>query len=164
MHNGPSGTTWSTSELPDGLCARSAPPSSGSASREDSAAAPTVGASMPEVMSAAAAGSPAAPLEGEEAGLDMADFEELLDHLKTSEYMPGDFVFRCRASSEARAASNAGWSFCVQVSYCSEARRAKTYYTYLRQFGLRRFDLIVRVCLFFLPLLSGKHFGRFLYK
>ncbi|CAM9571828.1 unnamed protein product, partial [Hapterophycus canaliculatus] len=32
---------------------------------------------------------------GEEEGLDMSDFEELLlDHLKTSEYPPGEFVFR----------------------------------------------------------------------
>lgn len=37
---------------------------------------------------------------GEE-GLDMADFEELLDHLKTSVYPPGEFVFRLVCSTYA---------------------------------------------------------------
>lgn len=32
--------------------------------------------------------------DGEEEGLDISDFEELLGHLKTSSYKPGEFVFR----------------------------------------------------------------------
>lgn len=42
--------------------------------------------------------------EKAEAGLDMSDFEELLDHLKTSDYSPGDFVFRYPRTSHVAAA------------------------------------------------------------
>lgn len=96
MHNGSSGTNID-------FDAQSTPPPSSSASREKAAAAaPTVGTSAATTntavpMSGIGSGAPAVggpPLDGEEAGLDMSDFEELLDHLKTSEYLPGDFVFR----------------------------------------------------------------------
>lgn len=42
--------------------------------------------------------------EKDEEGLDISDFEELLDHLKTSDYSPGDFVFRYPRTSYVAAA------------------------------------------------------------
>ena len=127
MPNGVSETTWSTSESPDGLCARSAPPSSSRASGEDAATTATAvggstantAVSVSGVMSAAAAGSPA--LDGEEAGLDMSDFEELLDHLKTCEYKPGDFVFRYSSKSSRQDICSARWPWlCLFFSGCRQ--------------------------------------------
>lgn len=150
MHSGPSGTTWTTSDSPDGLCARSAPPSSGGASQGDAAAAPTVDVSMSGVMSAAVAGSPS--LDGEEAGLDMSDFEELLDHLKTSEYMPGDFVFRYHPAVRAQA-NTCRYNFVLLMSYSSILAPAHE--------SLRPFWRCLW-CLFFCSAAVVEALGRFL--
>lgn len=74
-------------------------------------------AAPPEAEHETAAAAEVAAAGGEEAGLDMSDFEDLLlDHLKTSDYPAGEYIFRFVPSQS-----------CVFVLYdCKAFSRAAT--------------------------------------